>query len=188
MKDISTMNFGEALQTVRKSSKELGSRIKLAAKAGVDSCKISSIEKGESLPTKKQLNALCDALGNEQLREKGLSEIEYKRTHPDVKICFSDKTVCWKCGKTMCSVYGLLEGSPISPDGFSEEMLQIAQAKGVVLEERKSGFTGESHIVNVCPHCGAFIGDFYLHDLWYGETEVIQVENVSDFIVPEEEE
>ena len=28
MKDISTMNFGEALQTVRKSSKELGSRIK----------------------------------------------------------------------------------------------------------------------------------------------------------------
>lgn len=88
MKDISTMNFGEALQTVRKSSKELGSRIKLAAKAGVDSRKISSIEKGESLPTKKQLNALCDALGNEQLREKGLSEIEYKRTHLDVKICF----------------------------------------------------------------------------------------------------
>ena len=38
----------------------------------------------------------------------------------------------------MCSVYGLLEGSPISPDGFSEEMLQIAQAKGVVLEERKT--------------------------------------------------
>ena len=98
MKDISAMNFGEALQYVRKSNQEYSSRIKLSARTGVDTRTISYIEKGESLPTKKQLNALCDALRNEQLREKGLSEIEYKRTHPDVKVCFSDKTSCWKCG------------------------------------------------------------------------------------------
>ena len=141
MKDISAMNFGEALQYVRKSNQEYSSRIKLSAKTGIDTRTISYIEKGESLPTKKQLHALCDALGDEQLREKGLSEIEYKRTHPDVKICFSDQTSCWKCGGTMCSVYGLIDGFPISPDDFSDEMCQIARDKGVVLEERKSGVT-----------------------------------------------
>ena len=77
MKDISAMNFGEALQYVRKSNQEYSSRIKLSAKTGIDTRTISYIEKGESLPTKKQLHALCDALGDEQLREKGLSEIEY---------------------------------------------------------------------------------------------------------------
>lgn len=53
--------------------------------------------------------------------------------------------------------------------------------------KEKRGYR-ETHLVNVCPHCGAFIGEFYLHDLWYGETEVIRVKNVSDFVVPEEEE
>lgn len=187
MKDLSTMTFGEALQYIRKRNKECSSRSLLAVRARVESWTISAIEKGEVLPSKAQLNSICDVLNSEELRAKGLTEIEYKRTHPDVKICFSDKTLCWRCGKTMCSVYGLIDGSPISPDFFNEYMCRVSKEKGVILEERQSGVTGETHLVNVCPHCGTFIGEFYLHDLWYGETETIQVEDVSDFIMPEEE-
>lgn len=106
----------------------------------------------------------------------------YKRTHPDVKICFADNTTCWKCGQKMCSVYGLIDGNPMSPDFFNDSMLKISRGKGVLLEERVSGVTGETHLVNVCPHCGTFIGEFYLHDLWYGETETIQVDDVAEFI------
>ena len=82
----------------------------------------------------------------------------------------------------MCSVYGLIDGMPVSPDSFTESMIRISREKGVLLEKRISGMTGEKHLVNVCPHCGAFIGEFYLHDLWYGETETIQVDDVSEYI------
>ena len=104
MKDISKMTFGEALQIVKKESKECSSRHKLAVRTGIPFWRLSAIEKGEDLPRKKELIAICDALGCEELKVKGLSEIEYKRTHPDVKICFSDRTPCWKCGETMCSL------------------------------------------------------------------------------------
>lgn len=186
MKDINNMTFGEALQYIRKKNKGCSSRSLLAVRAGVESWTISAIEKDEMLPSKAQLNAICDVLSSDELREKGLAAIEYKRTHPDVKKCFSNKTKCWKCGEEMCSVYGLIDGSPIPPDFFNDMMIEISREKGVILEDRTSGVTGETHLANVCPHCGAFIGEFYLHDLWYGETETIQVEDVSDFIEPEE--
>ena len=86
----------------------------------------------------------------------------------------------------MCSVYGLIDGNPISPDFFNEEMVRVSREKGVVLTERRSGVTGETHLVNTCPHCGAFIGEFYLHDLWYGEKERIPVADVTEFIQEED--
>lgn len=94
---------------------------------------------------------------------------------PIVKICYADDTPCWKCGEKMKSVYGLIGEQPISPDDFTDKMVAIAREKGVQLQNRKSNVTGETHLVNVCEHCGAFIGEFYLHDLWYEETEVIEV-------------
>ena len=186
MKDITNMTFGEALQYVRKRTKGCSSRSLLSVRARIESWAISAIEKGNMLPSKGQLNAICDVLGSEELRKKGLADIEYKRTHPDVKICYSDRTQCWRCGEKMCSVYGLIDGSPIPPDMFNEAMRRISREKGVILEDRQSGVTGETHLVNVCPHCGAFIGEFYMHDLWYEETEVIQIEDVADFIISEE--
>lgn len=95
--------------------------------------------------------------------------------NPIVKICFADDTPCWKCGEKMKTVYGLVGEQPISPDNFTDKMISIAEAKGVKLQNKKSGVTGETHLVNVCEHCGAFIGEFYLHELWYEETEVIEV-------------
>ena len=182
MKDLSKMTFSECLLYVRKSSKEYNTQPKLALKSRIPRGEIGEFERGEKLPTLAQLEAISVALECPQLREKGENEIEYIRTHPNVRICFSDRTRCWRCGELMCSVYGLVNDSTLSPDFFTEEMLQISRAKGVLLEERRSGVTGETHLVNVCPHCGTFIGEFYLHDLWYGETETIQVEDVKSFI------
>lgn len=88
----------------------------------------------------------------------------------------------------MKTVYGIVNGGPIDPDGFNDEMLRIARDKGVILEERKSGTTGEVHLVNVCPHCGNFIGNFFTHELWYEETETIQIEDVTGFIREDEKE
>lgn len=102
-----------------------------------------------------------------------------------VQICFADDTTCWRCKQKMCTVYGLVNGTPISPDEFNETMIRISREKGVKLEERRSGMTKETHLVNVCPHCGTFIGEFYLHDLWYEETETIQVEDTTGFNLDE---
>lgn len=186
MKNIDEMKFAEYLYYLRKKNKECSSQTKLAVKAGLSRYEIQRFERGDGLPTLAQLKSICDALHNDILRQKGEAEIEYANTHPDVKICFADDTPCWKCGGKMCSVYGVIDGHPISPDEFNDAMLKISRDKGVILQDRKSGTTGETHLVNVCPHCGAFIGDFYLHDLWYGETETIQVEDVADFIPPKE--
>ncbi len=182
MIDITKMPVGEALMHVRKKSKEYSSRDKLSVATGISKWMLTRYEREDYLPPMLEWNKICDVLGNEELRKMGAEQIEYKRTHPDVKICFADDTPCWKCKKAMCSVYGLLEGQPISPDMFNDEMKRISREKGVLLTERKSGVTGEIHLVNTCPHCGAFIGEFYLHDLWYEETEVIPVSNVEEFI------
>ena len=187
MKNILEKPFCEALMYVRKKNKDCSSRSKLAVRTRIESWYIASFERGERLPTRKQLAAICKELNSPQLREVGEKEIEYARTHPDVKICYADNTTCWKCHKPMKTVYGLIDGCPIPPDAFSDGMIKVCADKGVILEERRSGTTGETHLVNVCEHCGAFLGEFYLHDLWYGATETIQVEDVSDFIPDKEE-
>lgn len=181
MKDLSTMSFGECLKYLRKKNKQFGSREKLALATNTSKWSIASLENNSSRPTRAELNALCKIFNSPILEEKGL----YLITHPDVKICFSNNTPCWKCKKSMCTVYGLIDGHPISPECFNDSMLEISRQKGAILQDRMSATTGETHLVNVCPHCGAFIGNFYLHDLWYGETETIQVEDVANFIEDE---
>ena len=186
MKNIDQFNFADCLFYVRKKHQYCRTQSLLAVRSRVPRYQIQSFERGESLPNMAQLKAICEALGSAILRQKGETAIEYKMTHPEVKICFADNTICWKCGEKMCSVYGLVDGSPIPPDAFNDTMLKVSREKGVILEDRRSGTTGETHLVNVCPNCGAFIGEFYLHDLWYGETETIKVDDVADFIQPKE--
>lgn len=181
------MKFCEALTKCRKASKEYSTQEKLAAKTQIPKRDIGRFERGEARPTSAQITVICEALGCPELGVMLETEREYDRTHPEVKICYADDTTCWKCGGKMKTVYGLVNGGPISPDEFNDTMLAISRAKGVILEERKSGTTGETHMVNVCPHCGAFIGAFYVHDLWYGETEVIPVDDLENFIIPKEE-
>lgn len=181
------MKFCEALTKCRKTSKEYNTQEKLAAKTLISKRDIGRFERGEVRPSVAEIKTICDVLGCPELGDMLEAEKEYERTHPEVKICFSDNTHCWRCGEKMKTVYGLIDGCPITPDDFNESMLAISRAKGVILEERESGTTGETHMVNICPHCGTFLGDFYVHELWYGETEIIPVDDIKDFIVPKEE-
>lgn len=138
--------------------------------------KIRSIVKVEG-----QLKSFDVVINGEEIHQEfevAVAAEKEEKPH-GVQICFADDTICWRCRQKMCSVYGLVNGTPISPDEFSDTMIKISREKGVRLEERGSRMTKETHIVNVCPHCGAFIGEFYLHDLWNEETEVIQVEDTT---------
>ena len=182
------MTLGEALQYVRKKNALYNTQEKLANITGIEKYFISMFERGEKYPTVKEWNIICDALSNNELRERGLCLIEYKRTHPDIKLCFSDQTICEKCGKKVCTVYGIHNGSPICPDDFNATMLKISREKGVVLESRKRKPTNYPCIENVCPHCGAIIGEYNLHDLWYGETETIQIEDFEGFVSEKSDE
>lgn len=144
--------------------------------------KIRSIVKIEG-----QLKSFDVVINGEEIRrefEVAVAAEKEEKPH-GVQICFADDTICWRCKQKMCSVYGLVNGTPISPDEFNETMIRISREKGVRLEERRSGMTKETHLVNVCPHCGTFIAEFYLHDLWYEETETIQVEDTTGFNLDE---
>lgn len=185
MKNIS---LGKTIQTLRKKNSNIETQEKLASLTGLERRVISELERDKRLPKKKEIKIIASVLGSTELEAKGLELIEYERTHPDVKLCYADDTPCWKCGEKMKTVYGLVNGYPIDPDNFNDEMLQIAKGKGVVLEERKSGTTGEVHMVNVCPHCGNFLGHFYTHELWYEETETIQIEDIKKFIIEDTNE
>lgn len=180
-KEREELSFGELLMSLRKKHKQYSSRTKLSAATGIDKWTIESLENNSRRPLRSELNSICQIFNDPILKEKGI----YLIMHPDVKLCFSDATTCWRCDKKMCTVYGLIDGHPISPDLFNESMCEIARQKGVILQERISNITGEVHLVNACPHCGTFIGDFYLHDLWYEETEIIQIEDVVNFIEDE---
>ena len=86
MKNIMEMPFCEAMMYVRKKNKDCSSRSKLAVRTHIESWSIAAFERGERLPTRKQLAAICKELNSAELREIGEREIEYARTHPDVKI------------------------------------------------------------------------------------------------------
>lgn len=76
MKNIYEMKFGEAMMYVRKKSKACSSRSLLAVRTRISSWQIASFEKGESLPTLKELALICNELGSPQLKEVGEREIE----------------------------------------------------------------------------------------------------------------
>lgn len=77
---------------------------------------------------------------------------------------------CWKCGATMkvatisISTGGLVNGSTnnLRPSEFSNEEIEFAKSKGVVLRTQYSKTVNDRYVANTCKECGAFAGDFYL--------------------------
>ena len=61
---------------------------KLANITGIKKYFISMFEREEKYPTVKEWNIICDVLNNHELRDRGLCLIEYKRTHPDIKLWY----------------------------------------------------------------------------------------------------
>ena len=88
---------------------------------------------------------------------------------------------CWKCNKPHKVAWITVDnsvpitddswGSYYGPDAFSENEIKIAREKGVIIEERYSKTIHEKYNANICPHCGVFIGQFFIHDLLYTEEE-----------------
>lgn len=96
-------------------------------------------------------------------------------TRPKCVICeqpLSLKTIhvvdgaCYRCGGAMkigfCDVEGVCHG----PEGFSVKDTEIALNRGCILREQFSHTTQSRYVANICGHCGAFTGAFYIHNYY----------------------
>jgi len=120
--------------------------------------------------------------------DKDIDELANKIASPDiVEICynpkckncghFQQKTImtiidgpCWKCGSTMkvatirSSNGGLMRGvsNNLTPRDFTENEINFAKSKGVLLKTQYSKTVNGKYVANSCAKCGSFAGDFYL--------------------------
>ena len=49
---------------------------------------------------------------------------------------------------------------------FNEEEISIAKSLGANIAKRYSKTVKDSYVANVCGHCNAFVGDFYMHEYY----------------------
>ena len=58
----------------------------------------------------------------------------------------------------------LAVGGISSPADFNEEEIEIAKALGANIQKRYSKTVNDNYFANVCTHCNAFVGDFYMNE------------------------
>ena len=73
-------------------------------------------------------------------------------------------TECWKCGHNMTIAMMLDVGRISSPADFNTEEIEIAKTLGANIQKRYSKTVNDNYFANVCAHCNAFVGDFYMHE------------------------
>ena len=73
-------------------------------------------------------------------------------------------TDCWKCGHNMTVAMILAVGRISSPADFNKEEIEIAKTLGANIQKRYSKTVNNNYFANVCAHCNAFVGDFYMHE------------------------
>ena len=80
---------------------------------------------------------------------------------------------CWRCGGEMkvAMILANNERGIITASSFNEEEISQANALGANIAKRYSKTVENSYMANVCEHCNAFIGDFYMHDYYYSSPE-----------------
>ena len=78
-------------------------------------------------------------------------------------------TECWKCNRAMKVAMLVADNGRelLSPSEFNEEEIRIAKSLGVNIAKRYSKTIKDSYVANVCGHCNAFVGDFYMHEYYY---------------------
>lgn len=78
-------------------------------------------------------------------------------------------TICWRCGEDMrvAMIFPKNGHSPLGATTFNEEDVKIAKKMGANIKMRYSKTAEESYLADVCGHCNAFIGAFYLHEYLY---------------------
>lgn len=73
---------------------------------------------------------------------------------------------CWQCHHPMSIALLAFAGTIEGPDAFSEEDLDAARHRGVLLAEYHSNTAGRRYMFNTCPSCHAFVGRGHLHDYY----------------------
>ena len=73
-------------------------------------------------------------------------------------------TNCWKCGRKMTVAMMLAVGRISSPADFNKDEIEIARTLGANIKKRYSKTVNDNYFANVCTHCNAFVGDFYMHE------------------------
>ena len=80
---------------------------------------------------------------------------------------------CWKCGHEMkvAMIVANNERGIKSASYFNEKEISIANSMGANIAKRYSKTVEDSYMANVCEHCNAFIGEFYMDDYYYSQPE-----------------
>lgn len=61
-------------------------------------------------------------------------------------------------------------GTYFGPEHFDDNQINKARNHGVkigLVTSKTLG--GEKYMANICPHCGTFVGQFFIHEYLYGE-------------------
>jgi hypothetical protein len=116
--------------------------------------------------------------------DEDINQVNEKINAPDiVKTCFNPKckncdnflhktkmTIingdCWKCKKSMKVAVvegGIVRGGNcVGPEKFSNQEIEFATSKGVIIKKHYSKTVKEEYLANTCLNCGNFAGEFYL--------------------------
>ena len=78
-------------------------------------------------------------------------------------------TDCYNCGKEMkiAMIICNSENKILTPAKFNEQEINIAKSLGVNLEKRYSKTMHDSYMANVCKHCNAFVGEYFMDEYYY---------------------
>ncbi len=74
---------------------------------------------------------------------------------------------CYRCHKEMkvASIYNSrYEIGHVYPESFLPSELELARQSGVIIKQSYSKTKHKSYNANVCPHCNAFIGSYFLFE------------------------
>ncbi len=90
---------------------------------------------------------------------------------------------CWKCKNDYLIAYLADDSIPVGPSYFTERQIDIARENGVRIETVHSKTMDEDYDACICPHCEAFLGEFFYHDFTYIDGEVQYKLNENDEII-----
>ena len=75
-------------------------------------------------------------------------------------------TTCWKCGKEMKIAMLTSNNEILSPAKFNSKEIDIASTLGANIKNSYSKTVRDTYLANVCKHCNAFVGDFYMYEYY----------------------
>ncbi len=90
---------------------------------------------------------------------------------------------CWKCKNDFLVSYLADDSMPVGPSYFSDKQIELAIENGVKIDLVHSKTMDTDYNACICPHCGAFLGEFFYHDFVYIEGDVQYKLNEFDVVI-----